>query len=181
MLDMSMITRESVMVGLTQDEVDEAFDLGNRRCAAKPPSIRSHSSGYHDDPDRARPHRIGALGEKAYSKHTQIPMDTSILLGGDSTDFDGVEVKTSTNDGSGIKLLVKKHEYARKVPKKYVLARVDENNPLSVELVGEITREDFDKHKEGIQYGDKAPNWGVGKRYLSSVIGHGLMMVEGEL
>ena len=55
--------RRSVFVELSDEEIGQAFALGDGRCNAKEEDIRRHQSGYHKDNDRREyPHQIGLLG-----------------------------------------------------------------------------------------------------------------------
>ena len=65
-------------------------------------------------------------------------------------------------------MLVKQHEYARKIPRCYVLARVSRDDLHHVELVGQISRESFEKNKQYENFGHE-DSWGVRVFDLRSV------------
>lgn len=168
MLATKQMLRQSVIVDMTPSDIALSKTLGKARCDAKPAHIREHDSGYHPDhPEREYPHQIGVHGERAYGKFVGLNIDTSLKTGGDETDFDGVEVKTRTKRGKP-RLVVKVHEYDRKKPRKYVLAVLDEGDWSKVELKGEISREDFDQHKQLDNFG-KSDVFVVENVWLSSV------------
>lgn len=123
---------------------------GRLRCNAKQPHIRQQDSGYHDSQDRALPHIIGLRGELAYSLITHKPIDTRIFSHGDDTDFDGVEIKSSTWPHPDIEIKIKQKEYFKKTPKHYVLSRVVNNN---VTFIGCIRRLRFDYTKYSKSHG----------------------------
>jgi len=160
--------RKSVTVNMTPQEIATSQGIGRARCNAKPVDVRAHQSGWHrGNNDRSYPHQIGAHGEHAYSKHFRKKMDDSLKAGGDSGDFDNGDVEVKTTTGNP-KLMVRVREYAKKRPKKYVLAKLDVGDWSKVELVGEITREDFDKHKKFGNHGN-GDVWEVSPIRLSSI------------
>jgi len=111
------------------------------------------------------PHLTGIVGEKAYGKLIGAEVDTRLYdVRDEGEDFKGVEVKTITYFGAGEpELKIKKAEYESKTPELYVLARVKTNCLRKVELLGKITRKNFDIHKKSKQYGvNKPENWVVG-------------------
>jgi hypothetical protein len=157
-----------IRIELTRYQRILAKSIGHARCAAKPDSVRYNDSGYHEDPDRAYPHVVGATAEIAYARVVGASIDTSIMSKGDSYDFPGkVEVKASMFEGDGIELKVKLAEYSRKEPRKYVLVRVSKDLRFA-EIIGFITRDHFDEVKEKKNYGYK-DNWVVGLDHLSPV------------
>ena len=132
---------------MTADQIADAKRIGQARCEAKPPEIRRNDSGFHsNNNDRSYPHMIGAIAELAYAFVTDQEIDRRIFDGGDSVDFSGIEVKSSTWVGDDIELKIKKSEYERKKPIGYVLCRVDPEN-WTVEFMGCIDRKTFDKIK----------------------------------
>jgi hypothetical protein len=138
--------RMSVFVDLTDEVVKKAFQLGKARCDEKELDIRQRQSGYHNNPLREYPHQIGVIGEYAFAQFSGRKVDETLLALGDKGDFgEEIEIKTSTHNNP--MLLIKQEEYNRKSPKRYVLVRVDEQNLNRVELVGQISREDFQKNK----------------------------------
>ena len=118
-----------------------------------------------------------AAGEIAYAHVKGLEIDRTAKPTGDSTDFGGVEVKTSTYQGDGIELKITVKNYNRKQAKKYILCRspqgltrdnfVDEC--LWIEIIGEITREKFDRVKSLKNYGNR-DNYIVGVDQLDPVV-----------
>lgn len=168
-------------INLTQEQLELAKELAKKRHEAK--NIKFKNTGILTNTkkksmveeyihDRThKPHFLGILGEIAYALHTKQNIDTNIYEVRD-TGFDvgSVEVKTSTWMGGGVELKIKKQEFISKTPEKYVLARIDENNFNTVELMGEITRENFDKNKITKQYRSDTPvNYIVGTKYLTPI------------
>jgi len=155
-------------ISLTRYQIIEARSFGQARCGAKPQDVRFSDSGYHDDTDRAYPHMVGMAAEIAYSRVTGRPFDRTIKESGDGYDFPGgVEVKCSMFMGKDVELKVKVREYARKKPNKYVLCRVSKDLK-TVEILGEITRGQFDKIKRKKNYGHQ-DNWVCGISDLTPV------------
>ena len=104
-------------------------------------------------------HFLGVIGELGYSLATGETIDENIYsVRDDGQDFEGVEVKTITYMGSGepeLKITVKEYEQ-RKPPKLYVLTRFNLKNN-DVEVLGRITRPQFDKVKIKKKYGARLP------------------------
>jgi|TARA_B100000401_G_scaffold201027_1_gene135536 hypothetical protein len=104
-------------------------------------------------------HFLGVIGELGYSLATGETIDENIYsVRDDGQDFEGVEVKTITYMGSGepeLKITVKEYEQ-RKPPKLYVLTRFNLKNN-EVEVLGRITRPQFDKVKIKKRYGARLP------------------------
>ena len=104
-------------------------------------------------------HFLGVIGELGYSLATGETIDENIYsVRDDGQDFEGVEVKTITYMGSGepeLKITVKEYEQ-RKPPKRYVLTRFNLKNN-EVEVLGRITRPQFDKVKIKKKYGARLP------------------------
>jgi hypothetical protein len=116
-------------------------------------------------------HFLGLLGEIAYAAAVGAKIDTQIYDVRDTgADVNGVEIKTSTFTGHGVELKIPQDEFKKKCPQKYVLARLNENLFNVVELIGEITREDFDQYKAIKQYGPNNPiNYIVGTHHLKPI------------
>ena len=95
-------------------------------------------------------HFLGVIGELGYAIATDQKVDEEIYSVRDSgQDFDGVEVKTITYMGYGepeLKITTKEYEQ-RTPPKLYVLTRFNIKNN-EIEVLGRITREDFDLFKK---------------------------------
>ena len=104
-------------------------------------------------------HFLGVIGELGYSLATGETIDENIYsVRDDGQDFEGVEVKTITYMGSGepeLKITVKEYEQ-RKPPKLYVLTRFNLKNNEG-EVLGMITRPQFDKVKIKKKYGARLP------------------------
>lgn len=144
------------------------MSFGQARCGAKPEDIRFNDSGFHEDANRAYPHVVGMAAEIAYSRVTGRPFDRTIGKSGDKYDFPGgVEVKCSMFKGKDVELKIKVGEYSRKRPNLYVLCRVS-NDLKTVEILGEISREKFDKVKHKKNYGHR-DNWVCGLNDLTPV------------
>ena len=112
---------------------------------------------FHQSGDQYEPHTVGLFGEVAYAKLKGLKVNTLIYPVRDGgEDFKNIEVKTITYYGPGEpELKIPLKEYAkRKPPMLYVLCRVDLKKPNRVEVLGEITRENFDKKKVQKKYGE---------------------------
>lgn len=105
------------------------------------------------------PHFVGLVGEYAWSLYTGEKLDENIYKVKDcGQDFDGIEVKTITYFGDGEpELKITEKEYnSRKVPDFYVLCRYN-TSTKEVELLGKISRADFDLNKKRKKYGRFLP------------------------
>jgi len=161
------------IINISDKEISYILNLAKKRHDAKPNSIKN--TGILIDRNKFNPienylpHFIGLLGEYAWAKHTNQNIDEDIYLIRDAEDFNGEEVKTITYYGDGQpELKVKVQEYKTKKPNKYILARTDRNKilkilhadlhkSLQIELLGQISREDFDQKKTQKQYGPNNP------------------------
>jgi hypothetical protein len=166
---------------LTDCQVEFARELAKKRHEAK--NISFKNSGILTNTRKTtlveeyiysrehKPHFLGLLGEIAYASITGQKIDTKIYSVRDSGfDVGNVEIKTSTWMGSGVELKIKKQEFEQKHPDKYVLARIDENKFFIVELVGQISRRNFDRFKSIKQYKPNNPiNYVVGVNCLTSI------------
>jgi hypothetical protein len=104
-------------------------------------------------------HFLGVIGELGYSLVTGEDVDEEIYAVRDGgQDFDGVEVKTITYMGAGEpELKIPVGEYERRIPpNSYVLVRFDLNRN-EVDVLGQITRSNFDEKKKKKQYGRNKP------------------------
>jgi hypothetical protein len=153
----------------TLKEWQECYDLAKQRHDAKPKNIRN--AGYlaqlRKGNEQYLPHFVGILGEMAYSKKSGVSLDRKIYkIRDDGKDFTikgkKVEIRALTYQGDGEpELKIKQSEYLRKKCDLYVLVRVDVVKK-TVEILGEITFEDFDKKKKAKKYGKYYPlNWVV--------------------
>ena len=161
----------AVIIEIQHSKVQELLQLAKKRHDAKPKNFRN--SGIlikrSEDPiENYLPHVIGIIGEYAWGKHTGQPIDEVIYKVRDFEDFNGEEVKTTTYFGSGEpELKIKIGEFKDKAPKRYILARTDKTKALHalnsgaesifVELLGQITREDFEEKKKVKKYGANNP------------------------
>lgn len=104
------------------------------------------------------PHFVGIVGELAWSIYSGEEVDETIYKVRDSgEDFNGIEVRTITYEGKGEpELKVKVSEFESKKPEVYVLAKFNMKTK-TVELLGKITREDFDLKKVEKKYGRYLP------------------------
>jgi hypothetical protein len=157
-------------------DADREFlrDLAVRRVLAKRVGIRTQTSGWnaHDRIDRSYPHAVGLAAELAYARETGLPLDESIRMGGDRGDFLGVEVKATTHTVPPFVLAIKQEDYCVRVPRAYVLARV-EPALSEVEFLGSISREKFDRIRR-VQMGRHCANWAIGAERLAA----GLIIVR---
>jgi len=151
-----------VIIELTKKQLEKAIDIGKQRHEAKHASFRNRSiyssnDGLFGYPKEYSPHIIGAIGEMGWSIYSGEEIDLTIYAVRDKgEDFEELEVKTITYFGAGEpELKIQKKEYDKKQPKKYVLARFDLKN--KIEILGEITRENFDLHKKEKRYGRTNP------------------------
>ena len=150
-----------MIIKLTKKEVAFAKKLAKKRHNAKNTFIRNRGilmkeGSVYD------PHTIGLIGEMAYAKFSGEKIDEEIYAIRDKgKDFNQVEVKTITYFGDGEpELKIKQKEFETKNPENYVLARVDKKRLDSVELLGIISKDEFDKQKVAKRYGRYNPdNW----------------------
>lgn len=132
---------------LTKEDRELAEKIGRARNGAKPEKVRYDESTWIDKKsDRAIPHILGLCGEIAYARLTNKKIDENIYSHGDDTDFNGIEVKTSTYMKEDIELKIPETEFHIKTPLAYVLARVDKKL-TKVEFIGSISRQKFEKIK----------------------------------
>jgi hypothetical protein len=156
---------------LTKKQLNYALGLAMQRHDAKHTSFRNKdtdrfmnkSKGSLSDKfsvDRQyMAHFLGVIGELGYSLVTGESVDENIYsVRDDGQDFEGVEVKTITYMGNGepeLKITVKEYDQ-RKPPKLYVLTRFDLKNN-EIEVLGKITRMNFEKKKVRKRYGARLP------------------------
>jgi hypothetical protein len=109
---------------------------------------------------------LGACAEIAYSEVTGQEMDLNLYKGGDTVDFGGIELKSSTWPYDDIELKVKQSEYSRKYKntKAYTLCRVDKDLNW-VEFIGSISVKRFDELKKTKTH-KKVANWTVDAKDL---------------
>lgn len=158
-------------IKLTKEQLNYALDLAVKRHDAKHASFRNKDTElFSNDTKKSISARIGAdkqymahflgvLGELGWSLVTGEAVDEEIYDVRDSgQDFEGIEVKTITYMGRGepeLKITVK--EYDRRTPPKlYVLTRFDSSTGV-IDILGKITREEFDQVKVRKRYGAKLP------------------------
>jgi hypothetical protein len=150
-----------MIINLTKEEVSFAKKLAKKRHNAKNTFIRNRGILMRDG-SVYDPHTIGLIGEMAYAKFTGEKIDEEIYAVRDKgQDFNKVEVKTITYFGDGEpELKIKQKEFETKNPETYILARVDKKKLSSVELLGSISRKNFDENKIAKRYGRFNPdNW----------------------
>lgn len=152
-------------IELTQGMIDIAWDLARARCGAKDPETRRKDTW--NQKDRAYPHFLGLTGEIAVATFYGLSVDRSIHAHGDMADFGDVEVKTSTWMMPDIELKVKINEFYRKCPEFYILSRIDPSSKAYVDLMGFISRREFDRRKREKRY--QADNFYVGIESLKPV------------
>lgn len=155
-------------IEFTRAEQDLIERLAAARVKAKDKSIRNNRSDWHDRKDallmlqqmsaeireeeseelllRAYPNMIGIAAEMKFHIITQLAMDLRLLRGGDTTDFNRVEIKGATWPYYDIELKISQEEYKRKFPLVYNLARVSKDYS-KVEWIGSISRVRFDRIK----------------------------------
>ena len=161
-----------MLIKLNEKETKLAINLGKKRHSAKhisfrnSGSIRINSGFFLESVDKQfYPHIIGVLGELAYSKICNESIDENIYSVRDSgEDFKGIEVKAITYFGSGEpELKIPKQEYKTRTKiETYVLVRINNQNLSNIEVLGKISRNEFDKRKVSKQYGANYPeNWVV--------------------
>ena len=164
----------SHVVKLTEDELAYCKALGVKRHMAKHPSFRN-SRNYRKQQFAGEIHMIGVMGEYAYHKLTGCELDKNIYATGDGgQDFEHngkkVEVRVSTFGPSGTEVKVPKREYQRHKPDEYVLVYIGKNKFNEVNVLGKISRENFDKKKREKQYGPRYPvNYIVGAEDLDAL------------
>ena len=163
---------------LTHEEMVYVEDVARKRNDAKDPEIRVTNSGFHkDNDDRAHPHIIGTIGEFGFAKLTNQKINEVYYKNkGDSCDFEGVEVKSTTFDDDGALLNVKIKEFndRNKNPKYYVGCIVNKN---LVKVMGCIDRSRFNKEK-WIKHYDKNDCWCVSNLRLENFLPY---YINGEL
>ena len=156
---------------LNKKQLGYALDLAMRRHDAKHASFRNKDTDRFMNDNKGvmsekfkvdkqyMAHFLGVIGELGYSLATGEEIDENIYsVRDDGEDFNGVEVKTITYMGSGepeLKITVKEYEQ-RKPPELYVLTRFNLKNN-EVEVLGKITRSDFDNKKKKRRYGARLP------------------------
>lgn len=161
------------IIKISQKEINFILNLAKKRHDAKPSSIKNTgiliSRNISNPLENYLPHFIGLVGEYAWAKHTNQNVDEEIYEIRDSEDFNGEEIKTITYFGAGEpELKIKVNEYQSKKPKKYILARTDKqkilkvlnsnsDDSINVELLGEISRNEFETKKVKKCYGFNNP------------------------
>jgi len=162
-------------IDIKEKDLIKLLGLAKQRHDAKPKNIRNTGilikESQKNIEEQYLPHFIGLIGEFAWGQHSGQFVDEKIHKKGDSEDFQGEEVKTITYFGTGEpELKIKIAEFKNKFPNKYILARVKGDQALDflkgltvaglnveVELLGLISREDFDEKKKVKKYGINNP------------------------
>ena len=173
-------------ITITKKEIDYILALAKKRHDAKPNNIKNTGilidRDVNNPVENYLPHFIGIVGEYAWAKHTNRCVDEDIYEIRDSEDFDGEEIKTITYYGHGEpELKIKVTEFDSKKPKKYILARTNKEkilkaltanaeNSIEIELLGVISRDDFNTNKIKKRYGFNNPlNYIVGRSKMNEV------------
>jgi len=156
---------------LTKKQLGYALDLAMRRHDAKHKSFRNKDTEKFRNDNKSRmsekfkvdfqymAHFLGVIGELGYSLATGEEVDEEIYAVRDSgQDFDGVEVKTITYMGAGEpELKIPVYEYDKRTPPNlYVLTRFN-SNLNEIEVLGQISRKEFDRSKKKKRYGANKP------------------------
>lgn len=149
-------------IKLSKDNLINIIELSKKRVEAKSSSVRRSNQNYKND--EVLPHIDGIVGEWAYSKLINYPINEEIYCHGDKEDFPGIEVKTSTFKGKNVTLKIEKKKYQNRKPEYYVLMKYDKISN-EVEFIGSISRVKFDKIKESKNYG-YVDNWIVNEKDL---------------
>jgi len=146
-----------------EEQIRNIFNLAVERHEVKNKSFRNSRIMYSKEDivvDRQyMPHFIGLVGEYSWAILNNLDVDKNIYKIRDSgEDFSGVEIKTITYFGDGEpELKITQKEYRqRKPPLLYVLIRYD-HKKMESEILGKITRENFDKFKKSKKYGTGKP------------------------
>lgn len=150
-----------MIINLTKQEISFVKKLAKKRHNAKNTFIRNRGILMREG-SVYDPHTIGLIGEMAYAKFSGEKIDETIYAIRDKgQDFNKIEVKTITYFGDGEpELKIKQKEFETKNPETYILARVDKKKLEEVELLGKISRKDFNKKKTAKRYGRFNPdNW----------------------
>lgn len=169
---------ETIKVFLTRFQRIDAKWLGELYCWSKTDDMMENDYVYDKSGDHYIPHYRGAAGNIAYAHVRGLEVDRTVKPFGDATDFNGTEVKTSTFQGDGIelKITVKNYNRIHKNAKMYILCRspqgLTRDNFVAdcrwIEIIGQITREKFDKVKSIKNYGNR-DNYIVGVDQLDPV------------
>ena len=158
-------------IQLNKEQLNYVVDLAIKRHDAKHSSFRNKDTKLFSNRAKTKiadkmdidrqymAHFLGVLGELGWAIATGDSVDEEIYAVRDGgEDFNGIEVKTITYMGSGepeLKIPVREYE-TRKPPKLYVLTRFDSSNGI-IQILGKITRENFDKFKVKRRYGVGKP------------------------
>jgi len=160
-----------ISITLNKKELKSLNDLSIKRHYSKDSKFRDSGILIKDPKEVSLPHLIGLIGEYAWGKYINDSVDKKIYeVRDDGQDFEGTEVKTITFLGPNPELKIKTSEFNSKTPNKYVLCRVDKNNLSKVDILGEISRNDFNERKSIKKYGINNPeNYIVGLKEMKSI------------
>jgi hypothetical protein len=158
-------------IQLNEKELNYALDLAIKRHDAKHISFRNKDTerfanttktniaGKMNVDKQYMAHFLGVLGELGWAMATGDVIDSNIYSVRDGgEDFSGIEVKTITYAGNGepeLKIPVEEYE-TRKPPKMYVLTRFNSDKNI-IQVLGKITRENFDRVKTKRRYAVRKP------------------------
>ena len=147
-----------------KEQLKKAIEIAVARHEAKDKSFRTKDIYFNKEKNSLgianeyMPHLIGVVGEMAWAILNNLNLDEGIYKVRDcGEDFDGVEIKTTTYFGYGEpELKIKQQEFYKKTPNTYVLVRVNPKN-LDTEILGKITRKNFENLKVVKKYGENLP------------------------
>ena len=155
---------------LTQHDLDLALSVARERTWTKTAGYENFFGGFHSKDKssfaskRYYPHYLGLLGEIAYARQFEEPLDLTFKKRGDKGyDFrNRVEVKTRKCKDKNPYLMVRKNDFIRKPARKYILCRLEppeeELKFTHVEFMGFITYEDFKRKGEELEMPGRT-NW----------------------
>ena len=151
-----------MIIKLSVEEQKFCADLGKKRHLAKHESFRNRNR-FDNFEVEYMPHFLGVLGEYVYAKYAGLKLDEEIYAVRDSgEDFAGIEIKMLTYFGAGEpELKVPQKEFEKRTEVQlYVLVRTRKDAFANIELLGQITRKEFDLNKVAKKYGRYNPlNW----------------------
>lgn len=153
-----------MLIKLDEEQQKYAMRIATERHEAKDISFRNETilcqkiDNSIGIPREYMPHFVGVMGEMAWGIFNGLKIDENIYEVRDpGFDFENTEIKTITYFGRGepeLKIQIK--EFEKRKPDLYVLTRVNVNTS-EVEILGKITRSNFDKIKIKKKYGENHP------------------------
>ncbi len=134
-----------IEIGLTDEDVEWCLKIGKMRMAKTKGS--RHTRNFFTGKEPWHRELIGALGEKAYSIHSGLPVLEDSTGREDGSDFaEGVQVKTACTPSTP-RLMVPVADFNKKVCRMYVLMWVLPAEYNTVWIIGAIGREAFARAK----------------------------------